>query len=231
VNVKVAYRNAYIEGSATSLDLSMGGLFLQMTKLLPAQEVLEFSFQVNVEGKRPDVRCLGRVARVLSVEQAQTYGLLPGVAVEFRKFYQGQGALRAFLAERLGVMPEEVGEPAAPGTRPQAPASGVPEPGAASPNRPASGAHLEPPLKAASIRSGPRGQAQPPEPLAPEWTREEWQGYFEAMRRGARAQREEPAAPAPAAWPPWRSLVRLALLTAGVTVAFFLVLGLMLRLL
>jgi PilZ domain-containing protein len=109
VNLKVSWRAGSRTGNAYTLDVSMGGAFLQTADTVMVGEWLQLLFQVNLDGERRPVQCIGQVRRVLAREQAAASGLLPGFAVEFRRFLQGMEDLRSFLAGRLGLSLEQVG--------------------------------------------------------------------------------------------------------------------------
>jgi PilZ domain-containing protein len=242
-NVKVSYTGSAGPASATTLDLSMSGLFLQIAEPPEAGQWLELEFQVSLGGERRPVHCRGQVARVLGREQAQSYGLLPGAAVEFRKFEQGLEELRAFLAERLELRVEDLGEPVfgkereAP-TEPAPQRSPAPEPPPHPPqkraaqDRPRSVESFEPPPKVTPTRLVSRAARAPSVEQTPgaEWTRRDWERYFEGLRRGALSARQARAA-ARGARPEWKPLGRLLLLAASITLAGFVVLRVVLWLL
>ena len=126
-NLKVNFRAGSRTGSAYCLDLSMGGLFLQTTDALSVGEWVQVSFSVTAAGEKRPVQAIAQIRRILTRDQAAASGLLPGVGLEFRKFLQGLDELRYFLADRLGLQPQQVGQPAF-GPVPDAVLGGVPDP-------------------------------------------------------------------------------------------------------
>jgi hypothetical protein len=109
-NLKVSFEAERASGSAYTLDLSMSGMFLQSAEELRPADWMRLGFQVSLGQERKPVQAFGQVIRTLSREKAAEYGLLPGVALEFRSFVQGRDELRSFLSRKLGVGGEEVGE-------------------------------------------------------------------------------------------------------------------------
>jgi hypothetical protein len=110
-NLKVNYRLGSRTGSAYTLDVGAGGAFVQTSDRATVGEWIQLIFSVSVAGERKSVQCIGQVRRVLGRDEAAATGLLPGFAVEFRKFLQGLEDLREFLASRLGLSLEQVGHP------------------------------------------------------------------------------------------------------------------------
>ena len=56
-NLKVDYRGSDREGSCTTLDLSMGGVFLHVSESFDPEEWLDLTFQVSVGDARRPVHC------------------------------------------------------------------------------------------------------------------------------------------------------------------------------
>jgi hypothetical protein len=211
-NLKVSYSCAGQWGSCYSLDLSMKGMFLQLTEPMQPGELMGLSFHVGVDGERQSVQCVCHILRVLDLEKARSYGLLPGVAVEYRGFLQGREHLRAYLAARLQLPPEQLGEALSPdepsaqeldlirqaANPPPAPAAEAPQAPAApvqaavlvppQPERPrAFQQYSEPPPKArrshAASPSPSAGVEPHPAVTSHDWSRQDWENYFATMRR------------------------------------------------
>jgi hypothetical protein len=116
-NLKVTYRNERCSGIGYTLDLSMGGLFLQTSDSLAKGESLELMFHVPVEGQRKPVRCSGRIVHLRAPQEVEEAELEPGVGLEFHSIPQGAGELRSYLSARLGLPLGAIGEPATTGAR------------------------------------------------------------------------------------------------------------------
>jgi hypothetical protein len=117
-NLKVTYRNERCSGIGYTLNLSMGGLFLQTVDPLAQGDDLELMFHVPVEGQRKPVRCSGRIVHLRIAQDTESTETEPGVGLEFQTIPQGAGELRTYLATRLGLPVGAVGEPLRHGATP-----------------------------------------------------------------------------------------------------------------
>lgn len=190
-NLKVNYRLGSRSGSAYSLDLSAGGMFLQTVEAFTVGEWLELNFSVGVGNERRPVACIGQVLRIVAREQAAATGLLPGVGIEFRKFLQGLDDLRPFLANRLGVSLDEVGVPSfgpVPGSDVNAPRAEVRAPSVFPRRAPIDEPSIVPAAAAAT----------PPAPVSPSHIPAATVQGAAAIRPAAASSPLAPAAPKPA---------------------------------
>ncbi len=110
-NRKVHYRCGSAGGHAYTLDLSVGGMFLQVVPERLPEKWLHLDFPVRLKSAEHRIRCIGRVVRLLTSAEANSYGLLPGVAIQFQRYEAGEAELRSYLAERLGVALSDLGKP------------------------------------------------------------------------------------------------------------------------
>ena len=107
--LEVRFRNGQRFDRAFTLDVGMGGLFVQVENPPAVGDWLEIVFLIErVDGRRP-VHCIGQVLRVQR-KPIQEEGAA-GAAIEFRAFQSGLEDLRSFLAQDLGCSPEELGHP------------------------------------------------------------------------------------------------------------------------
>jgi hypothetical protein len=175
--LKVAYRGASHSGVGHTLDFSTGGMFLQVPDRFFPGDSIELHFHVALDSGRRPVQCLGEVVRVVTPEQASATGLLPGIGLRLHGFSHGFADLSEYIARRLGIPVEEVGDPSkvykdlfvpppaskdAPGrTReaPAAPRAAAVERQARTPQAPAPGR-----APAATARDRPRQEMPAPEP-------------------------------------------------------------------
>lgn len=106
VNLRVTYRDGHLSKTATCLNLSLGGLFLQMPKnqVESLGEIIELSFLLPTAeslSERVVIHAFARIVRRVP-GGCPISGELPGVGVEFVGGLDAALDLKKFLDSKLG---------------------------------------------------------------------------------------------------------------------------------
>ncbi len=113
IALKVRVTGEGYQGLGHSLDLSVAGMFIQLsTHRPPTGTWVWVEFEVPIETGPRSVRCVAEVLREVEPGEVAHAGNLPGIGVMFRQFARGFMDLRAYLMAKLGLDLLEVGKPA-----------------------------------------------------------------------------------------------------------------------
>jgi PilZ domain-containing protein len=104
LTVKVQILHGETERSGYAVDLSVSGVFIELTPPIEPGEAVRMAFVVGSDKTLVDVE--GRIVRVIAQDEARRSGSACGIGVEFDKFRTGQSALVQELARRLGSLSE-----------------------------------------------------------------------------------------------------------------------------